>query len=144
MSVTDRAAHAPRQPQAWLIYNVGQKMEYTDPHHKRTEFTAESFSSDVDGASRRIAFVGSGQHDSVVLLERGSTVVAIVPEEKGDFVLWKAQILEKSKWLALDFEDNPLLRRILVHIDRLDANRLDDALKSLIGSRSLLYYRRHV
>jgi hypothetical protein len=26
MSVTDRAAHAPRQPQAWLIFNVRQNM----------------------------------------------------------------------------------------------------------------------
>jgi hypothetical protein len=117
-------------------------MEYVDPHHKRTDFEAESFASDVDGPNRRIAFVGRGQHESVALVERGSTIVAIVPEAECEFVLWKAQILEKQKWLTLDFEDNPLLRRILVHIDRLDAESVDAALRSLIGSRSLLYYRR--
>lgn len=116
-------------------------MEYVDPHHKRTDFTATSFSSDVDGALRRIAFVGSGQHASVVLLERDSTIVAVVPEAEYEFVLWKAQILKESKWLGLDFADNPQLRRILIHIDHLDADKLDDVLKSLIGSRSLLYYR---
>lgn len=116
-------------------------MEYVDPHHKRTEFTAESFSSELDGASPRIAFVGSGQHTSVVLLQRDSTVVAVVPETKCEFVLWKAQILVKLKWLILDFEDNSLLRRIVVHIDYLDAVTLEEALKSLIGTRSLLYIR---
>jgi hypothetical protein len=118
-------------------------MEYVDSYHKRTDFVAESFSSDADGSDRRIAFVGHGQHKSVVLLERGSSIVAIVPEAECDFLLWKAQILEKQRWLTLDFEDNPLLRRILVHIDRIDADALDAALKSLIGKRSLLYYRRH-
>jgi hypothetical protein len=113
-----------------------------DPHHKRTDFSAESFSCDVDVANRRIAFVGSGKHDSVVLLERGSTVVAIIPEAKGDFVVSKVQILEKSKWLTLDFEENSLLRRILVYIDRLDADELDAALRLIIGARALLYFRR--
>ena len=119
-------------------------MEYLYPHHKRTDFTATSFSSDVDGARRRIAFVGSGQHASVVLLESDSTVVAGVPEAECEFVLWKVQILKKSKWLTLDLADNPQLRRILIHIDDLDTDKLDDALKSLIGSRSLLYYRHSV
>ena len=117
-------------------------MNYVDPHHKRTDFEATSFASVIDGADRRIAFVGRGQHESVSLVERGSTIVAIVPEAECEFVLWKAQILETQKWLTLDFEDNPLLRRILVHIDRLDSDSVDAALRSLIGFRSLLYYRR--
>ena len=117
-------------------------MEYVDPHHKRTEFEADSFASDTDGTKGRIAFVGRGHHKSVTLVERGSTIVAIVPEADGEFVLWKVQILEKQKWLTLDFEDNPSLRRILVHIDRLDADGVDAALRSLIGLHSLLYYRR--
>jgi hypothetical protein len=58
-------------------------------------------------------------------------------------VLWKVQILEKLKWLTLDFEDNPVLRRIVIHIDDLDTNELTAALKSLIGTRSLLYHRLH-
>jgi hypothetical protein len=116
-------------------------MEYVDSHHKRTDFEAEFFASEVDGTNRRIAFVGRGRHVSVTLVERGATVVAIVPEAECEFVLRKAQILEKQSWLTLDFEDNPLLRRILVHIDRLDADRVDAALRSLIGSRAVLYYR---
>ena len=118
-------------------------MEYTDPYHKRTEFTADSFSSNTDGADRRIAFVGQGQHKSVVLRERGSTVVAVVPEAECEFVLWRAQILGKLRWLTLDFEENPRLRRIVIHIDRLDAHELDAALRLLIGARTLLYYPRH-
>ena len=116
-------------------------MKYVDPHHKRTDFEAESFASDSEGTNRRIAFVGRGQHKSVALVERGETIVAIVPEAECEFVLWKAQILEKQKWLTLDFENNPLLSRILVHIDLIDSDSVDAALRSLIGSRSLLYYR---
>jgi hypothetical protein len=119
-------------------------MEYVDPHHKRTEFAADSFLSLADGAVRSIAFAGRGQHQSVVLREHGSTVVGIVPEAECEFVLWKAQILEKSKWLTLDFENNPLLRRILIHVDRLDLNELEAAMKSLIGTRALLFYRHYV
>jgi len=117
-------------------------MEYIDPHHKRTDFNAESFSAGSDSASRRILFRGHGQHRSVVLLERGASIVATVPEAEGEFVLWKVQILEKPKWLTLDFEENPELRRILIHIDRLEINALDVALKALIGTHSLLYHRR--
>src|SRR5262245_32464837 len=121
---------------------MGEAMEYVDPHHKRTDFVADAFSSSGDVAGRCIAFVGHGQHKSVVLRERASTVVAAVPEAACDFVLSKAQILERSNWLTLDFEENPLLRRILIHIDRLSADELDSAMRSLIGTRSLLYYRR--
>jgi len=128
-----------------MIHTVRQrKMEYVDPHHKRTDFAADSFSSSANDTGRGIVFVGRGQHQSVVLREQGSTVVATVPEAECDFVLWKAQILEKSKWLTLDFEHNPLLSRILIHIDQLDAAQLDAAMRSLIGDRKLLYYRIHV
>lgn len=116
-------------------------MEYVDPHHKRTDFTADSFSLSGDHGSRRISFVGKGQHGSVVLFQRGTSVIAMVPEAENDFVLWKAQILP-DRWLTLDFEKNPLLSRILIHADRLDVDGLDAALRSLIGTRSVLYYRR--
>jgi hypothetical protein len=116
-------------------------MKYADPHHKRTDFEAESFASDSEGANHRIAFVGHGQHQSVELVERGEKIVAIIPETEYEFVLWKAQILEKQKWLTLDFENNPLLSRILVHIDLIDFDSVDAALRSLIGTRSLIYYR---
>ena len=65
----------------------------------------------------------------------------MVPEAECEFVLWKVQILGKLKWLTLDFTESPLLRRILIHIDCLDADELDGALRMLIGERSLLYYR---
>ena len=117
-------------------------MEYGDPHHKRTEFEADSCALEADVANRRVAFVGHGQHKSVTLVERGSNIVAIVPEADDVFVLWKAQILEKLKWLTLDFEENLLLGRILIHIDRLDVDSVDAALRSLIGSRSL-HFNRH-
>ena len=63
---------------------------------------------------------------------------------ESEIVLWKAQILEKSKWLTLDLKDNPLLRRIVVHIDHLNVDELDADLKALIGMHSLLYFRHHV
>lgn len=119
-------------------------MEYVDPHHKRTEFTAESFSSEPEAASRRIVIAGHGQHQSVVLTERGPKIAATIRETSREFVLWKAQILGKLKWLTLDFDDNPELRRIVVHIDHLNANELAAALKSLIGARSLFYHRPDV
>jgi hypothetical protein len=116
-------------------------MEYVDPYHKRTGFVADSFSWSLEGGDRGIIFAGRGQHESVVLRERCSTVVTIVPEAGCEFVLRKVQILEQPKWLTLDFEHNPLLSRVLIHIDHLDANQLDTALRSLIGTRSLLFYR---
>ena len=117
-------------------------MEYGDQHHKRTEFEADSFATESEGTNRLIAFVGHGQHKSVTLVERGSNIVAIVPEADAEFVLCKAQILEKPKWLTLDFEENHLLGRILIHIDRIDVDSIDTALRSLIGSRSL-HINRH-
>ena len=117
-------------------------MEYIDPHHKRSEFTAESFSSSVDNAVLRVVFTGHGQHQSVVLKEQGPNIVATVPEAECDFVLWKTQLMETPRWLTLDFEKNPLLSRIVIHIGDLNADDLDAALTALIGSRSLLYFKR--
>lgn len=124
-----------------VINGLAKDMEYTDPYHKRTEFSADSFSCSGDGGSRTITFVGHGQH-AVVLREQDSTVVVVVPEAECHFVLWKAQILQKLKWLTLDFSGNPLLTRIVIHIDHLDAGELDAAMRALIASRSVLYYGR--
>lgn len=118
-------------------------MDYVDPHHKRTDFTAESFSSSDNGAITSIAFVGHGRHESVVLQQRDTTLVATVPEAPNEFVLRKVQLLRKFRWLILDFEENQLLRRIVIYIDRLDAGALDTAVAALIGTRSLPYYNRH-
>ena len=115
-------------------------MEYSDPHHKRTHFTADSFSSEVDGVTRRVVFAGRGLHSSALLAQRGSSVVAIVPEMKVELVLWKAQVLERQKWLTLDFEANPMLSRILIHIDQLDPKTLACALREMIGPRKLLFH----
>jgi hypothetical protein len=122
-------------------FDVGQKMKYVDQHHKRTDFTADSFSSDAIGRERSVSFIGSGQHQSIILSERGSTIVAIVPEAGCEFVVRKVQMFEKLKWLTLDFENNLLLHRILIHIDFLEADELDLVLKSLIAERPLPYYR---
>jgi hypothetical protein len=116
------------------------KMEYSDPHHKRTHFTADSFSSEVDGVERCVVFTGHGLHGSVLLAERGPSVAAIVPELKSELVLWKIQVLERQKWLTLDFEANPLLSRILIHIDQLDPKALASALREVIGPRKLLFH----
>jgi hypothetical protein len=117
-------------------------MEYVDTQHKRAEFNAESFAFDSEGTNRRITFVGRGQGESVTLVERGSSLVALLSKAECELVLSKAQILEQQGWLTLDFEDNPVLRRLLIHIGRLNSNALDGALRSLIGVRSLLYFRR--
>lgn len=115
-------------------------MEYSDPHHKRTHFTAEAFSTTNDVEARRLSFEGHGLHKSVHLAERGASVVVTVPELEAELVLWKIQILERQKWLTLDFEANPLLSRILVHIDRVEPRALESAIREVVGSRKLLFH----
>jgi hypothetical protein len=119
-------------------------MEYIDPHHKRTNFTATSFSEDTDSACRRLAFAGQGQHGEVILIERGSAIAAVVPETSIEFTIGKVQILDRLKWLTLDFEENTVLRRIVIHIDQLDADQLSASLKRMIGARPVIFNRYDV
>jgi hypothetical protein len=116
-------------------------MEYVDPYHKRTEFTADAYSSACDENGRRVVFSGRDHRVSVVLHERDTTIIASIPDTEHDIVLLKAHILGKLKWLILDFENNPVLLRIVVLIEGLDADELEADLKSLIGTRSVLYFR---
>jgi hypothetical protein len=115
-------------------------MEYGDPHHKRTSFTATSYVLEAGAGGQRIVFTGHGLHASVVVRESGESIVAVVPEFKEEFALWKIQIMERQKWLTLDFRAYPTLTRILIHIDELDPTRLGEALREIVGNRKLLFH----
>lgn len=117
-------------------------MEYSDPHHKRLEFYADSFAAESEGALRRIIIVGHGQRKSLNLEERGSQIAAIIPEADAEFVLRNIQVIDKFKWLILDFEQNHLIGRILIHTERIHLAGFELALRSLIGSRPLGFHRR--
>ena len=52
MSVTDRAAHAPRQPQAWLIYNVRHLLRWHKFYAMKESFEPELFEEAVLPAMR--------------------------------------------------------------------------------------------
>ena len=127
--------------QRGLITLMGEVMEYVDPHHKRTEFSADSFSFDSEGEDASMRFVGSGQHESITLRKRGTDVVAIVPEKESEFALTKVQILESLQWLTLDFRENPLLTRIVIQTNRLNLEHLDSAMRALIATRLPFYHR---
>ena len=116
-------------------------MDYVDPYHKRIEFSAVSFCSESEGTGQRMIFSSHDLRSSVTLTERGSQIAAKVSEEEGIFILWKVQIMERLHWLTLDFEENPILRRIVVHIEHLDVNELDAALRQMFGARTLQYIR---
>jgi hypothetical protein len=118
-------------------------MEYVDPHHKRTDFTATSYRKEDGAGGKRIVLSGHGLHASVVLRESGESIATIVPEFKEEFVLWKIQILERQKWLTLDFRAYPTLTRILVHIDELNRSSLEEDIRDLVGGRNLLFHCYH-
>jgi hypothetical protein len=117
-------------------------VDYTDPYHKRIEFGATSFSSEPEDTGERVTFLSHNPHNTVTVTERGPQVAVTVSEEDVSLVLWKVQIIERLHWLILDFENNPILSRIVVRIERLNVNQLEAALRRVFGERKLLYFRQ--
>jgi hypothetical protein len=124
--------------------SFGKKMQYIDSHHKRVEFSAVSFRGECNEALRSLVFTGQNSQETVSVFARESSIAARISSEEEDFVLRKLQILDGNSWLTLDFERNPKLSRLVVSIAGIDFDDLDLALKELIGSRSVLYFRHHV
>jgi hypothetical protein len=118
-------------------------MQYIDPHHKRVEFRAASFRVESNGAKKSLVFAAQDSKETVTVFASEALVAARISSEEEDFVLWKIQILEGNSWLTLDFKQNPKLSRLVVRIAGMSFDDLDLALKELIASRPVLYYRNH-
>lgn len=116
-------------------------LAYVDPHHKRVEFHAGSFHSQRS-AEHTLVLPHREDGRAVKLIDRGSDIVGTVDGLDGELTVRQVQILEPMKWLVIDFLENPTLRRIVVHVEPLNVEALDTALRELLAEKPVAYYCR--